>query len=273
MFLRITPRDNQRPSLAALLPNLLTTLAVCSGLASLHFSLKGELERAVAAIVVAAIFDALDGRAARLLRVSSKFGAVLDSLSDFLAFGVAPAVVLYQWKLKGAEVPGSAAAMTYALCAALRLARFTAADMPGAREPAAKADRPSHFFTGMPSPAGAGVALLLPMLAFSDTLGFDSPTWLVIAMTFVVGVAMISRVPMFSLKGLHVKRHYVAPFLVLVGLIVVAAVRDVWLTLAAMSTIYLLLIPVAWISVRTRDRRAGASPQAAESTPPPAEHS
>lgn len=272
MFLRITPRDNQRPSLAALLPNLLTTLAVCSGLASLHFSLKVELERAVAAIVVAAIFDALDGRAARLLRVTSKFGAVLDSLSDFLAFGVAPAVVLYQWKLKGADVPGSAAAMTYALCAALRLARFTAADMPGAREPAVKPAHPSHFFTGMPSPAGAGVVLLLPMLAFSDTLGYESHAWLVISMTFLVGVAMISRVPMFSLKGLHVKRHYVAPFLVLVGLIVVAAVRDVWLTLAAMSAIYLLLIPVAWVSSRRAARRASAAHDTPEATHPPAAH-
>lgn len=160
--------------------------------------------------------------------------------------------------------------MTYALCAALRLARFTAADMPGAREPAAKAARPSHFFTGMPSPAGAGVALLLPMLAFSDTLGFDSPTWLVIAMTFVVGVAMISRVPMFSLKGLHVRRHYVAPFLVLVGLIVVAAVRDVWLTLAAMSTIYLLLIPVAWAGSRRAAHRASEAHDAPGASHPPA---
>jgi len=255
VFLRLTPRNEDGPSLAALLPNLLTTLAVCSGLASLHFSLKGELERAVGAIVVAAVFDALDGRAARMLRVTSKFGAVLDSLSDFLAFGIAPAVVLYQWQLKDADVPGSASAMTYALCAALRLARFTAADMPGVREAQAKPVRPSHYFTGMPSPAGAGVALLLPMLAFSPTLGFQSPAWVVVGATFLVGVAMISRVPMFSLKGLRVRRPYVAPFLVLVGLVVVAALRDVWLTLAAMSAVYLALIPLAWLN-STRARRA-----------------
>lgn len=263
MFLRLTPRDGPS-NLATLIPNLLTTLAVCSGLASLHFSFKGELTRAIAAIVVSAIFDALDGRAARLLRVSSKFGAVLDSLSDFLAFGVAPAAVLYQWQLKDVDVFGGAAAMTYALCAALRLARFTAADMAGPREPASKPSKPSHYFTGMPSPAGAGVALLLPMIAFSEKLAYTSPPWLVVVMTFLVGLAMISRVPMFSLKGLRIRRPYVAPFLVLVGLVVVAALRDVWLTMAAMGTIYVLLIPVAILGgarMKQRERRAAAPPQ------------
>lgn len=258
MFLRLTPRTH-KAGLPYLLPNLLTTAALACGLASLHFALRGSFEKAMAAVVVAGIFDALDGRAARLLKVTSKFGAVLDSLSDFLAFGVAPAVILYQWKLSGTDVFGYSALMVFPLCAALRLARFTAAAMPGGREPPPRepASRPSSFFVGLPTPAAAGVVLIPPMLAFSERAAFEAPAWSVILLTLAVGVAMISRLPMFSIKGVRVSRKFVAPLMVGVGLLIVAASRDAWLTIAGLSILYVLLMPVA-IVLAMRARREPA---------------
>lgn len=264
MFIKLTPRSH-KSGLPYLLPNLLTTAALGCGLASLHFSLRAGaasperaevmFQKAMAAVVIAGIFDALDGRAARLLRVTSKFGAVLDSLSDFLAFGVAPAVILYQWKLQGADLFGSAALMVFPLCSALRLARFTAAAMPGGKEPPPKepGSRPSNFFVGMPTPAAAGVVLVPPMLFFSDRVKADSPAWVVALLTVCVGFAMISRLPMPSIKGIHVGRKFVAPLLVAVGLLIVAATKDVWATIAGLSILYLLLMPVGiLLSLRSR---------------------
>ncbi len=235
----------QRPHVPvrALVPNLLTTIALCSGLASLHFSTKSEWNHALACITVAAIFDTLDGRAARLLRVSSKFGAVLDSLSDFLCFGVAPALMLHQWMLEGKEFLGLAACMTYALCAALRLARFTAA-APTPPEEAAL----GRFFTGMPSPAAAGAVLIPVMLAQTEIVKFRVPDWGVIIYTFFVGWLMVSRRPMFSFKKVKLHRQAVVPLLALIGVIVFAATKFPWLVASGLAGLYLLTLPWAHIS-------------------------
>lgn len=239
MFLKLGPRRKEF-SAVALIPNLLTTLALCSGLAALHFIMKPNYEKAMAAVVFAGVFDALDGRAARLLRVTSGFGAILDSLSDFLAFGVAPALILHRWMLAEQGVAGVAAVMTYALCAALRLARFTAA------VPAAKGtgSAPEKHFTGMPSPAAAGAVLIPPFLEYSDLVSWRAPGWAVVALTLVIAVLMISRVPMFSLKSLRLGRRVVAPVLVATGLGVVGMMRDPWLTLAVLAGLYVVSIPV-----------------------------
>src|SRR5262249_22816568 len=139
----------------------------------------------------------------------------LDSLSDFLSFGIAPAMILHQWMLGAEGVMGLAAVMTYALCAGLRLARFTAA---GAKE---KGGAPARsFFTGMPTPAAAGAALIAPMLEDSTTLGYRAPAWAVVCFTLLISLLMISRIPMFSLKKVRISRPYVAPLLVGVGLLV-----------------------------------------------------
>src|SRR3954453_6143427 len=129
----IAPRSRKRAiPLRMIIPNLLTTVALCSGLASIHYSLKHDWDRALMAVGVAVIFDMLDGRAARLLRAASPFGAIMDSLSDFLSFGVAPGILLHQWMLSRYPLIGEndvfvlAALMTFVLCSALRLARFTA---------------------------------------------------------------------------------------------------------------------------------------------------
>jgi CDP-diacylglycerol--serine O-phosphatidyltransferase len=229
-------------SLRAVFPNLLTTIALCSGLASLHFSTNGKWDQALACITVAAIFDTLDGRAARLLRVSSKFGAVLDSLSDFLCFGVAPALMLHQWLLEEKEFWGLAACMTYALCAALRLARFTAAAPPRPEEAAL-----GKFFTGMPSPAAAGAVLIPVMLAQSEIIKFRFPDPAVIAYTFFIGWLMVSRRPMFSFKKIKVHRQAVVPLLALIGVLVFAATKHPWLVASGIAGVYLLTLPLAHV--------------------------
>lgn len=265
--------------LAALVPNMLTTLAVCCGLASVHFALLERWERALAAIVLAAIFDVLDGGAARLLRVQSPFGAVLDSLSDFLAFGIAPAVIMHQWLLNAPSTrPQDAlelvSVMVFALCAALRLARFTAQAHTQAMRAAAEAwaggaattqqtKRPSMFFSGMPTPAGAGVALIPAMLAASDDVsyfGWNIPGWVVAVHLLITGVLMVSTIPMFAVKGIRISRKLVAPLLIGVVTLATLTMVSPWLTIASLAGLYILSVPVA-IMIRAR-QRVNAAPAA-----------
>jgi CDP-diacylglycerol--serine O-phosphatidyltransferase len=258
VFLKLRRRDGEVP-LAYLVPNVITTLSLCSGLASLHFTMREDWERALGALVLAAIFDVLDGRAARMLRVTSRFGAVYDSLSDFLAFGIAPAVLLHQWALNDEGVWGVAAVMIYALATALRLARFTADAFRPETKPA------PAYFTGMPSPAACGVALIPPLLSASDTLAWRMPDWGVAIITVLTGLAMVSRLPMFSVKKVRVRREWAVPLLILVALGVVGLVRDAWLTVASLAALYVLLAPV---SILTGGRSPAQSADA--STPPQA---
>ncbi len=276
MFIRVGDHKKTVPALV-LVPNLLTTLALCCGLASLHFALLKDWDKALAAIVLSGIFDVLDGAAARLLRVSSRFGAVLDSLSDFLAFGVAPALILQQWLLvptpaNGAEKPAKwlvtltlVAVMTFAVCAALRLARFTSAlDKPAPpHAPASPSPlkKPSMFFVGMPTPAGAGVALIPAFLLASDEVPqvLQVPQWAIAAWTIVVGLLMVSRVPMFALKGVRVSRRSTAPLLVVVVVLAALMLREPWLVLAGIAVFYVLTIPWAVLLHRRAKKRESAT--------------
>lgn len=241
--------------LRRLVPNFLTIISLCSGLASLHFALQLDWDRALSAIAVAAVFDMLDGGAARLLRASSRFGAILDSLSDFVSFGVAPAVLLHQWMLKDAGLAGLAATMTFALCAALRLARFTSARKSNPASPLAR------FFVGLPTPAAAGIVLIPAMLQAARNLDYRLPEWLVILHTFFIAWLMISRQPCFSLKKIRVKRTLIVPLMVAVGLAVVAAAKDPWATAVALASIYLLTIPFSiWHHRALKQRIDAQSP-------------
>ena len=280
MFLRLGPKTRSVP-LAALVPNMLTTLAVCCGLASIHFALLDKWERAMAAIVLAAIFDVLDGGAARLLRVQSPFGAVLDSLSDFLAFGIAPAVIMHQWLLspvttKAQDTLELVGVMVFALCSALRLARFTAQAHTQAMRAAVEASsgasgvstqptgkRTSMFFSGMPTPAGAGVALIPAMLAASDDLKFESwnvPGWVMAIHLIVTGVLLVSTVPMFAMKGVRISRKLVAPLLIIVVAVATCAMMSPWLTISAIACLYVASVPLAFV-LRSRQRSASARAQ------------
>lgn len=245
-----------------IIPNLLTTIGLCSGLASVHFSLTGDWDRALMAVGIAAFFDLLDGRMARLLRATTPFGAVYDSLADFLSFGVAPAILLYQWMLLPQDVWGLAAMLVFVLCAALRLARFTAGvrleRMP-VRAHGAVAGT-SRFFVGLPTPAAAAAVLIWPMLAASRVraLQWHAPPWLVIVFTLLIAALMVSRLPMFSCRRFRVPRRMVVPLLVAAGLIVAMAARDLWLTVAVLTLGYLCTLPLSvWAYRRASARESG----------------
>jgi len=280
MFLKLEPR-RRSVTLAHLVPNLITTVALCCGLASLHYATREEWERAMAAVALSAVFDSLDGRAARLLRVSSDFGAVLDSLSDFVAFGVAPALILHQWILAPVDTWGLAAVTTFALCAGLRLSRFTAA-APAAKadssKPDAKADAKAdptrgNYFAGMPTPAAAGAVLVPAMLTQARIVDVAIPQAVVVGYTLLIAILMISRVPMFSFKKLRINRRFVAPLLVAVGLFVILLFKDPWLTISAVAFAYLCSAPLsAWMRHRARAAMTrdlpGTSPMTIESVEP-----
>ncbi|MBV1934040.1 MAG: CDP-diacylglycerol--serine O-phosphatidyltransferase [Parvibaculaceae bacterium] len=232
----------KRLPIRSLIPNSLTVFALCAGLTSIRFALEGRFEFAVIAILVASIFDGLDGRVARLLRGTSKFGAELDSLTDFVNFGVAPVLVLYLWCLQAWGGLGWIAVLGYAVCCALRLARFNVDhDDP---------DRPAwmgNYFTGVPAPAGALLVMLPLYLSFEGATGLPELPWLIALHTALVAFLMVSRIPSFSGKrlGIKISRDKVAPILLGVALFAALWVSYPWIMLAALSIGYLILLPVS----------------------------
>ena len=242
-----------------LVPNLITLLALCAGLTGIRLAIEGRLEWAVAAIVFAAILDGIDGRVARMLKGTSRFGAELDSLADFVNFGVAPALILYFWGLYELGHAGWIAALVLAISAGLRLARFNVMiDDP---------NRPSwagNFFVGMPAPGGA-ICSLLPIYLF--LLGVPRAT-VVTHVTFVYTLAiaflMVSRLPVISGKR-HGKR--VAPELVLpvfVAFVVAFAllIAYPWIVLSIGTVLYLASLPFGLISYRNQVRKDAADARA-----------
>lgn len=253
------PQRLGRLPLNTLAPNILTIIALCSGLTAIRFALLGQFKFAVLAIATAAFFDMLDGRVARLLKGASKFGAELDSLSDFLSFGVAPAMVLYFWTLHELGAGGNTGwlvVLAFSVCAALRLARFNTA-----LDDDTKPVWTGSFFTGVPAPAGAGLSLLFLIINLElESAFFASPYLNAIWMLFIGGL-MISRVPTFSFKRVRVKREYVGLVLLGAGLLVAALVNQPWYTLAAMELAYLVSIP---LSIKAHDRLKRGDAQAAK---------
>jgi CDP-diacylglycerol--serine O-phosphatidyltransferase len=240
-------------SINRLIPNMLTLAALCSGLTAIRFGLQGQMSLAVIAIIVAAFLDALDGRVARRLGVTSRFGAELDSLSDFLCFGVAPALVLYMASLKDAGALGWIVTLMFPMCSALRLARFNTALVADTPPPAWT----GAYFTGVPAPAGALLALI--PLVISLELGADWPRHALIVgvVLVVVGGLMVSRLPTFSFKKGRVPRHLVLPALLGAALTMGVMVSSPWIGLSLLGLVYVSLIPFSWLSYRrqsTQDR-------------------
>jgi CDP-diacylglycerol--serine O-phosphatidyltransferase len=237
-----------------MLPNLITLLALSAGLTSIRYGLRGEWERAVIAIFLAAIFDGIDGRVARMLKATSKFGAELDSLSDFISFGVAPAVLLYMWSLSDAGGLGWALSLLLAVCCALRLARFNT--MLG--EP----DLPSwahNYFVGVPAPAAAGLALLPMVLSFKFEQGIFSSFPVVAFFEIGVGFLMVSRIPTYSFKRFRVPTKWVLPLMMLVGVAAAFLVTEPWATLGVLGLVYLAGIPLSVRSFHRLRSRAAQS--------------
>ena len=240
-----------------MIPNILTLLALCAGLTALHFGLSQEWRFAVLAIVVAGIFDGLDGRVARILKGASKFGAELDSLSDFICFGVAPVVLLYLWSLQQTGRFGWVLVLLFSVCCALRLARFnTALENP---------DRPAwtaNYFTGVPSPMGAGLVLLPMMLSFQFEANIFRQPIFIAVFVVVVAAGLVSTVPTYSFKKLTVPRQWVLPTMLLVGTFAALIISAPWLTMAATLIAYILVIPLG-IRSHAKLQKAGRQSQAA----------
>ena len=239
-----------------LVPNVITLLALCAGLTSIRFAIEGQLEIALAAIVLAAVLDGVDGRIARLLKGTSRFGAELDSLADFVNFGVAPALILYFWGLHDLKSAGWIAAMVFAICAALRLARFNVMiDDP---------DKPawaSNFFVGVPAPAGA-ITVLLPI--YVALLGLPRSqwlSWLTLVYTLAIASLMVSRLPVFSGKrvGTRVPPEMVGPAVVVAVLFIALLIAYPWIILTAGTLAYLGALPFGYLSYRGYERRTRES--------------
>ena len=225
----------------ALIPNIFTLLGLCAGLTAIRMAIEHRWDLAVAALVFAAFLDGIDGRIARLLKASSRFGAELDSLADFVNFGVAPAIIIFNWALDDLKSMGWIGVLIYAVCAALRLARFNVA-LERKDQPAWK----NSYFVGVPAPAGA-ITLLLPI--YAQDLGLHLPTLtpLVLIYTLVIALLMVSRVPTFSGKmiGQKIEREYVLPVFVFAALFIGCLLTYPSLTLAVGSVIYLAMIPIS----------------------------
>lgn len=233
--------DKRRPlreqPFSRLLPNLITIAGLSCGLSSVRFAMDGKWEMSVAFIIAAAFIDGMDGRIARMLGATSVFGAQLDSLSDFVCFGVAPALVLYHWQLHTLKGFGWAAVLFYAVCCALRLARFNTGIMTENKKPWQK-----QFFTGVPSPAG-GILCLWPLIVYLQFEGdFVMPVQLVALYVIAVGSLMASRLPTFAAKNLRIKADWILPVTVACAAAVVLFIIEPWWSLSAFGVLYLLSI-------------------------------
>jgi CDP-diacylglycerol--serine O-phosphatidyltransferase len=239
-----------------LLPNLSTLLALCAGLTAIRLAVEDKLELALAAIVFAALLDGIDGRIARMLKGTSRFGAELDSLADFVNFGVAPALILYFWGLHDLKSAGWIAALVFAICAGLRLARFNVMiDDPN------KPAWAGNFFTGIPAPAGAITVLLPIYITFLGVpLGLVT-VWFTFFYTLLIALLMVSRLPVFSGKrvGKRVPSDMVLPVFVMVVLFFALLVSYPWQVLSVGTIAYLACLPLGWFSYREYQRKDAAA--------------
>ena len=250
------------PSVNRLIPNVLTLAALCSGLTAIRFALQGEFKLAVIAIIVASIFDSLDGRVARRLGVTSRFGAELDSLSDFLCFGVAPALVLYLASLKDGGALGWVVTLMFPICSALRLARFNTALISDTPPPAWT----GSFFTGVPAPAGALLALIPLVMSFEIESHWPRHPLVVGGVMVLMGSLMVSRLPTFSFKRGRVPRHLVLPALLGVALVMGVVATSPWIGLSLLGLVYASLIPFGWRAYRRQEAAQRAAAHASSAT-------
>jgi CDP-diacylglycerol--serine O-phosphatidyltransferase len=245
-----------------LVPNLITLLALCAGLTAIRMAVENRLDLALAAIVLAVLLDGIDGRIARMLKGTSRFGAELDSLADFVNFGVAPALILYFWGLQELKSAGWIAALVFATCTGLRLARFNVMiDDPNQPVWA------GNFFTGIPAPAGA-VTVLLPI--YLNFLGVSNglfTVWLTLFYTLAIALLMVSRLPVFSGKrvGKRVPPELVLPVFVVVVLFFALLISYPWAVLTVGTLVYLGCLPLGWLSYREYQRKDAVAAAAAAS--------
>ena len=232
-------------------PNILTVLAMCAGLTAIRYGMTADWDRAVIALVIAAMLDGVDGRVARLLRSTTKFGAELDSLADAISFGVAPALVMYQWVMNDAGSVGWALCLLHVVCCVLRLARFNT--MVGQPDLPAWAH---NYFTGVPAPGGAGLTIM-PLILWLYT-GSDVFAEPIVVGVFLLGSAilMVSRVPVYSGKHVRLKPFLALPLMILIGVTAGFLVTDPFATLSFVGAAYLISIAASSWSFRRLQARS-----------------
>lgn len=267
---RREPRPDRIP-LRAIIPNLVTSMAACAGITSISLSSEGRFLPALCALLVAVVCDGMDGRIARLLNASSKLGAELDSLADFVNFGVAPAMFMYFWMtggpaheyLDGTKVPAPLIRMVlgcslfYAMCDCFRLARFnTMLEQE-------TAPYWLNFFTGVPAPGGCWMVLSPAILSLALDAKGSSPAfaaflqnpWTGIFMLLFVGALMASRLPTISLKHLHIPKTWLPVVLAALLLLIAFLVSSFWLTIGVVGVLYILTVPLTgWLFIKARAR-------------------
>ena len=248
-----------------LIPNIMTLLGLCAGLTSMRYALEARFGSAAVALLVAAFIDGLDGRLARLLKATSRFGAEFDSLADFCCFGIAPAFILYIWSLQRYGGFGFIPCLIFAVCMALRLARFNAAlDSP---RPLSQAYA-YNFFTGVPAPAGAGLALFPLFLGLEGhALGVGWLEYLpqrpIFCAVVLIGTAvlLVSTLPVWSFKNFKVRSELALPLFVGVGAFAAVLVADPWAALAGAGLLYVGMLPFSRLSFRKLRRESDARHQ------------
>lgn len=246
----------------AVLPNLVTLLGLCAGLTAIRMAVEGRYDLAVAAIIFAIILDGIDGRLARYFRATSRFGEQLDSLADFVDFGVAPAIFIFVWRLDELSSFGWICALVFAICVGLRLARFNTALL--AEEP--RPDWSRDFFVGVPAPAGAGLILLPYFLERTIAKESGLAAFLVAIFSIVIALLMVSRLPTLSGKrfGRRIPRDRVLPVLV-IGVFLVALLASYPFSfLAVCAVAYLFHIPFAWRARQRAEARGSFAAPAKE---------
>lgn len=238
--------------LRAFVPNAVTALALCFGLTGVRFAIGEEWEKALLAVVFAGVLDAMDGRIARLLRAQSRFGAELDSLSDVIAFGVAPSVIMFLWSLHNAPKFGWTAALALTVCCALRLARFNSR-MDAEEQP----HKAAGFYTGIPAPVGAGLAFVPVYLWFVSGNPLFRAWYVTMPWVLFIAVLMISAVATYSWSSIRLRRSWRMLAIAGIGLFGAALVTATWHTLLAISAIYIALLPFSIASyLKFKQRRA-----------------
>ena len=265
------PRPDRIP-LRAIVPNLVTSLAACAGITSISLSSEGRYQEALWALLVACVCDGMDGRIARLLNASSKLGAELDSLADFVNFGVAPAMFMYFWVTGGPmhTLVGSTTvrivlgcSLYYAMCDCFRLARFNTM-LEQETAPYWK-----HFFTGVPAPGGCWLVLMPAILALQlkDSLPnvarFLQNPWTGVFMLIFIGTLMASRLPTISLKAIHIPKNWMPAVLAALLLLIAFLVANIWMTVGVVGILYLLTVPLTslvFLRVRAKFEREHSAP-------------
>jgi CDP-diacylglycerol--serine O-phosphatidyltransferase len=240
-------------SIRTILPNAVTLFAFMAGLTAIRFALAGKWELSVFAVLLAGVFDGLDGTVARLLKSTSRFGAELDSLSDVVAFGVAPAVVLYLWGLQSLDRLGWGVALIYAIAMALRLARFNAR-LDDEEEPRKRLG----FLTGVPAPMGAAL-LLVPLMvdfAVEDVIVQSYPA-LIIIYTVATALLIVSTIPTISLKAIRIRREWFVPVMLIIGVVIAGLFVRTWLVLLVIAALYMASMPWTLMAYEKRRKQKG----------------